>query len=150
MEIWKDIKGFEGLYQVSSIGTVSNFKHLLKPRVEFGYRRVNLYRTGSYKLVFIHRLVAEHFIENPHGYPQVNHINGNKANNNAENLEWCTVSQNNLHAYRTGLRKTKLTQLDVINIRRTYPEKNTSYWATKLGVSRGSISAVIRGKNWRL
>ena len=127
-EIWKDIKGYEGLYRVSNLGRVKS----LKKRVNFysglykeikqrtyreriinlrktnrGYMVVELYKNGIGKRFSIHRLVAENFIKNSNNLPQVNHIDGNKENNNINNLEWCTGSQNIKHAIKTGLFKAK-------------------------------------------
>lgn len=101
MEIWKDIQGYEGYYQISSEGNVRNVKTnqiLIGDTNNIGYRRVTLY-SPTKKRFFIHRLVALHFCE---GYKKnlvVNHKDGNKLNNNYQNLEWVTRSQNDLHAY---------------------------------------------------
>ena len=107
MEIWKDIKDYEGYYQISSEGNVRNVKtqQILKGDTNnLGYRRVTLY-TPIRKRFFIHRLVALHFCE---GYSEelvVNHKDGNKQNNNYLNLEWVTRSENDLHAYNMNLRQ---------------------------------------------
>lgn len=101
-EIWKDIKGYEGLYRVSNFGNVKslNYRHkneerLLKLNVnKNGYCFVNLHIKGTAKNVLVHRLVAEAFIENPLNFPLVNHKDENKTNNNVENLEWCTQKYN--------------------------------------------------------
>ena len=69
--------------------------------------------TGKRKDFKGHRLVAEYFIDNPNDYPIVNHIDGNKANNHIENLEWCTYSQNNIHAYKNGLNTSKKKQCTI-------------------------------------
>jgi len=106
MEQWKDIEGYEGYYEISSYGKVRNTKTkniLIGDINNVGYRRVVLYSPIK-KRFFVHRLVAKHFVS---GYKEnliVNHKDGNKQNNNADNLEWVTKSENDLHAFRTGLR----------------------------------------------
>lgn len=122
MEVWKDVLGYEGRYQVSDLGNVKslNYKRtgqekLLKPvPTANGYFGVNLRGVASCKkLANIHRLVGEAFVPNPHNKPQINHINGNKGDNRAENLEWCTASENQNHSVATGLRHTrKVVQFD--------------------------------------
>ena len=102
-EIWKDIVGYEGLYQVSSTGKVRSFArkteiqphgHLMKPHIAMGYAFVTLQKQRQRKHMLLHRLVAMAFVENPNGFPEVNHIDENKLNNNADNLEWCTRDYN--------------------------------------------------------
>lgn len=112
-EIWKNIKGYEGLYQVSNYGKVRSLDKKvkgsnqygkiffvtkkgkqLKSRIKNGYCNVHLIKNGVLKEFTIHRLVAEAFIPNPNNLPQVNHKDENKANNYVENLEWCTRSYN--------------------------------------------------------
>ena len=103
----RDIKGYEGLYSITSCGKVWSYKSkkFLKPIVEKnGYSRVNLYKEGKLKKFYIHRLVAEAYIENPDNLPQVNHVDGDKSHNWLNNLEYCTGSQNTRHAIDTGLR----------------------------------------------
>lgn len=98
-EIWKDIEGYEGLYQISNLGKIKSLTKncILKPSNCRKYKGVNLYKNGITKTKSIHRLVAIAFIPNPNNYPCVNHIDCNKENNNADNLEWCTYKQNNNH-----------------------------------------------------
>lgn len=110
-EIWKDIAGYEGLYQVSNYGKVKslNYNHtktekvLCKKQHKSNYVTVMLCKNGENKNKSIHILVASAFIPNPNSYPCVNHIDGNKKNNNVDNLEWCTHKQNIEHAIKTGL-----------------------------------------------
>ncbi len=124
-EIWKDIEGYEKLYQVSNIGRVRSkdgIRHvgngyygkrkgrILKPfkLKSHGddsnyYWQVTLYDNGSHRKFTIHRLVATAFVKNNNNLPCVNHIDGNKLNNHADNLEWCSFSENNQHAYDNGL-----------------------------------------------
>ena len=120
-EKWKPVKGFKGLYEVSNLGNVKSLTRevycpatknhkaftyikkgrILKPdKLKDGYCQVYLFKNGKGVFRKVHRLVAEAFIPNPKKKPQVNHINGIKHDNRAENLEWVTVSENTFHAYR--------------------------------------------------
>lgn len=114
IESWKDIDGYEGLYQISNLGMVRSFskgdsvKYKKPQNRSDGYYQVRLYQNWKGQNKKIHRLVALAFIENPNGYKCVNHIDGDKQNNSVENLEWCDHSYNNLHACQTGLRKKYL------------------------------------------
>lgn len=107
MEVWKDIKGYENLYQVSNCGRVKslyNYKrngtNILKPRIKRGYYTIGLRKNGIRKWYQVHRLVASAFIPNKDNLPQVNHKNENKLDNKIENLEWCSVSYNNCYGTR--------------------------------------------------
>ena len=101
-EIWKDIPGYEGLYQVSNLGQVRslNYNHTGRPELLSqgnngdGYKHVILYKNNSHRKGKIHRLVAEAFLENPKKLPCVNHKDENKSNNCVDNLEWCTHKYN--------------------------------------------------------
>ncbi len=98
-EVWKDIQGFEGLYEISNYGNVRSLKFgkikLLKPaKNKFGYYHVILCKNGQKKEYRVHRLVANAFIPNPLNYPQINHKDENKLNNKVENLEWCNNQYN--------------------------------------------------------
>lgn len=118
-EIWKDIAGYEGLYQVSNEGNVRTTKRqgskggLLKISVSdkyaVNYCYVRLCKNGMNKSFWIHRLVAQAFIPNPDGLPQVNHKDQNPSNNMVDNLEWCTLEYNN--NYGTVRERQKDTSL---------------------------------------
>lgn len=109
MEIWKPIKGYEGLYEVSNLGNVRSLdKHVMygnrycllkgKPMKPFhnlyGYLKINLHKNGQGKHYFIHRLVSEAFIPNPNNLPCIDHINTIRDDNRVENLRWCTRKEN--------------------------------------------------------
>lgn len=121
-EIWKDIKGYEGLYQVSNLGRVKALakridkgkchrifpeKILVPIETNRGYLRIKICKDRKIYKLRIHRLVAEAFIINIENKPEVNHIDGNKKNNNINNLEWVTSKENKDHAVRMGLYKRK-------------------------------------------
>ena len=111
MEIWKDIKGYEGLYQISNLGNVKSLKNkiYLKPSIhKKGYLHCGLSKKGKRKQCFIHRLVAETFIDNPYKLPCVNHKDCNPKNNKIENLEWCTYKDNNNYKNHELKRKISL------------------------------------------
>lgn len=105
MEIFKDIEGYEGSYQVSNEGRVKSLKyrkeHILKPSNSRGYLRVALCKNNKRNDYSIHRLVASAFIDNPEGLNEVNHIDEDKTNNYVENLEWCSHAFNINHGTRT-------------------------------------------------
>lgn len=125
-EIWKDVQGFEGLYQISNKGNVRSLPrvcadhngrqvkyhgNLLKPQANSrGYLRVQLKKSGKHECRFVHRLVAEQFVDNPKSgeYTIVNHLDNNFRNNDSSNLEWTTYSGNTQHAKMQGrLARTK-------------------------------------------
>jgi len=168
-EIWKDIPGFDGKYQVSNLGRVRSLKYkntnqtvVMKKRLtKSGYEYVGLRDGRRQKKYLVHRLVAICFVENPHNKEQVNHINGIKNDNRAENLEWVTRSENMIHADKNGLRNqkgerhsfAKLTAQDVRNIR-NWRETNPKFFTTtklaKLyGVKHYHITRICEFKVWK-
>ena len=121
-EIWKDIKGYGGLYQISNLGNVKKIKNkkynISKKEVEekeinkyisigkhkLGYKNVKLTdKNGIRKNLFLHRIIAEAFVENPNNFNIINHKDGDKSNNNINNLEWTTQKDNVNHAWKNGL-----------------------------------------------
>jgi hypothetical protein len=134
MEIWKDIKGYEGKYQISSLGRVKSFYKCIRTekghlkRIKTtegivvkgrphgnGYLTVYLYNERGKKTHYIHRLVAEAFLENSSNKEQVNHKDFNKQNNQVDNLEWVTRSQNRLH-WKKSLKYEEDYENKMINI----------------------------------
>lgn len=120
METWKDIIGFEGLYQASNAGRVKSLERVVscgkgnriikeaikKPgKNSSGYPVINLFKNSKCYPHTVHSLIARYFIPNPSNFPEVNHKNGIKSDNDINNLEWVTYSMNIKHAYDTGLRK---------------------------------------------
>lgn len=117
--MWKDIKGFEGIYEISDSGIVRSKDRncidsvgrkryregkILNPDIApNGYYRVTLAKDGKRAQKYLHRLLAEYFIPNPKNLPQVNHKDGNKLNCALDNLEWVSVKENVIHAYKHGL-----------------------------------------------
>lgn len=164
-EIYKDIKDYEGLYMVSNLGNVKSLDRIshnnrgpyvregrvLKAAIVCGYSKVALINEQR-KYKAVHRLVAEAFISNDDNDPQVNHIDGDKQNNELTNLEWCTSGYNHLHAYSTGLRNSKSVSKKV----KQYTE-NGDFVAVfesirsasrETGVKPSMISRVCNGKQY--
>ena len=113
-EIWKDIEGYENIYQISNLGRVKSLprktgnqfgknERILKYFINTkGYFQVDLYKNNKCKRFLIHRLVAEAFLENPNNLPYINHKDENKQNNYIENLEWCTAKYNSNYGTRNS------------------------------------------------
>jgi hypothetical protein len=161
-EIWKDIEEFPK-YQVSSLGRIRSLKFkesrfILSQLGKNGYYFVCFYIRGKPKVRDIHRLVALHFVPNPYNKGQVNHINGDKTDNRAENLEWLTPSENQQHSIRTGLRNdrgeasvnSKLTEAQVLDMRKMYQEEDITYLdlSKRFSVHRDYVGLVIRKERW--
>jgi acetylglutamate synthase len=170
-EIWKDIEGYEGYYQVSNLGRVKSLKRcyqlkvnttkcveerILSPRVnKLGYAQILLHKLSTRKTVLVHRLVASAFLKS-NGLPYVNHKNGIKSDNRVENLEYVTASQNTQHSVDIGTSKigedhykAKLTKEDVYKIKYTLTELSNSELGRKFGVTKEAISLIRRGINWK-
>lgn len=157
-EVWKSIPGFE-TYEVSNLGRV---RHLLNKRVrklytnDLGYKSVTLSVKGKLTTKSVHVLVALAFIQNPTNLPEVNHKDGVSGNNISSNLEWMTHLDNVRHACENGLRcpsekhhSAKLTWAKVREIRSHYKPGNGPALAKEFGVSKNSISLIIRRRVWK-
>jgi len=181
-EVWKDVKGYEGIYQVSNFGNVRSLdrtvnkpngisyirkgKLCVQPKSNLGYMTVGLTVNNKKVNKYVHRLVAQAFIINNNNYPQVNHINCNKTNNRMDNLEWCTNSQNHIHASKNGLNKLHLhrvaysgeengrallTKKQVLEVRNKYiPFKySAKKLALEYNVSQSCITHILNNKTWK-
>lgn len=184
-ELWKDIKGFEGAYQVSSLGRVRSLDRKVRNKNGFSskkasfitphwrgretkgkspktnplrYMSVGLWEKKKQYNFTVHRLVALAFIPNPQEKPEVNHIDGNRENNKASNLEWCTRQENVEHAIKSGLHMpygedhhgAKLNWEKVKEIREKYvPRKYSQHrLAREYGVNQDTIHSVVNNLTW--
>lgn len=150
----KDVKGFEGRYKVSTDGQVTSYSRNkpLKGKVTtHGYLEVALsnqtegIRNVTYKTV--HRLIAESFIDNPDNLPQVNHKDGNKLNNNVDNLEWCTAKENIRHAWDIGLSSPSRPNLGK-NMKDAESKYRNVIYIGKRNAFRAVLSRVLNGKRF--
>lgn len=141
-EIWKEAKGYEGLYLVSNLGRVKDLKGNIKPTYvqNKGYHCLSLYKDSKTYHPTVHRLVAEAFIDNPNNYLQVNHKDGDKSNNCVDNLEWCNQRSNYDHGMKNFYYShnedhyfAKLTNEQVRCIPRLY----------KLGFIRATVARIL-------
>lgn len=159
--MWKPVVGFEGRYEVSNAGEVRNLqtRRILKPKTAgAGYSQVCL-GAGNYR--YVHRLVAQAFLANALGLPQVNHLDGIKSNNAASNLAWCSSQQNAKHAYETGLldgtackrprrgaehhrARAVVMSSDSGHVQITYPTINGA--AKETGIDYSTIHGALTGK----
>lgn len=128
-EIWKDIEGYEGYYQVSNFGRVKSLERVCRHPLggtrkvnekimkfdvnkKWGYLRVQLSKHGIDNKYLVHRLVAQAFIDNPNNYEVVNHKDQNPSNNHSQNLEWCTIQYNNTYGDKIKKMCKQVVQLD--------------------------------------
>lgn len=168
IEVWKDVTGFEGYYQVSNRGQVRSIARnveygawghqslegkLLKPGInKLGYLRVVLFANHKQETVAVHRLVAKEFIPNPDGKRTVNHKNGIKTDNRVENLEWATYGENHKHAYISGIRNPP-SEHPVLQLSKD-GEVITEYKSIQeaertTGIAGPNICACCKGKRYK-
>lgn len=170
-EVWKDIIGWEGKYQVSNHGRIKGLKMLVFFGVNNSAKRilperilkllingskyyyVTLFSEGIKKKKYVHRMVAIHFIPNPNRLPEVNHKDGNKLNNHVNNLEWCTSVDNTIHAIKIGLvsigeerTQAKLTNKDALEI--YYSNENYADLSARFKISPSNIEKIKSGHSW--
>ncbi len=142
--MWKNCDGFEG-YSVSPLGQIKNdHGHILKPyKDKDGYLYVWLYRDRKKHCVYIHRLVAKVFLINYENKPQVNHIDGNKTNNAATNLEWVTCSENNKHKFSVlGMKAHNRKKVRCVETGEIFDSITEA--AKKYGANNGNICTAIK------
>ncbi len=164
MEIWKDVVGFEGLYQVSNTGKVKGIKRkslnsgsysgvinvkerqLKQTKNKLGYHVLTLFKDGKRYFKIVHRIVAEAFIENNNNLPEVNHKDLNKSNNNVSNLEWCDRCQNINHMYQNRDKSSKYKGV-------SYSKKRNKWCAyidiNKKRLALGRFNSEIEAKEFR-
>ena len=156
-EIWKDIEGYEGYYMVSNLGNVKSLNYngtdkegILKPYdMGYDYLYVKLYKDGKKKWYRIHRLVATAFCENPHEFKEVNHIDEDRTNNCADNLEWCSREYNNNYGTRNQRVAEKLSKPVIAINKKTglILEFSSAHEAErKTGIDPGNIIRCCKGK----
>lgn len=159
-EVWKDVFGFEGIYQVSNLGHVRsiarevtnnvatyfvNEKILKDSKSANGYLKVDLYANGKRKTCYVHRLVAQAFLPNPEELTYVNHKNEVKADNRLSNLEWCTAQYNNEYSDIYSSQRRRVLQLSKnMSVINTYASQSEA--ERKTGISQGDISKCCLGK----
>ena len=157
-----DIQGYEDLYAITKDYEVYSCLtgKILKPDSNnMGYLRVVLYKNGQRERLFLHRLIAIHFISNPDNLPEVNHKNGDKTNYHPDNLEWVSRSKNMIHGFSAGLissgenrYNSKLTQQQVDYCRKVcikgHREFGTAALARKFGVTQPVVSRIVNNQVW--
>lgn len=170
--MWKDIKDFEGLYQVSEFGQIKSLKRhvengspcgmilkerlLIPTKMPNGYYQVSLCKNGKRTVHYVHRLVAQAYLDNPYNEKTVNHKDGNKANNTVSNLEFASYSDNNQHAYDTNLHgkgerhyRAILSAEQVAEIKSNGKNDTYENIAKRYNVSRATIRDVLVGNTWK-
>lgn len=168
---WYDIKGYEGFYKINKNGDVRSLDRItdcgkykrkekgiiIKQRIRNGYKAVSLNKNGKSKSFNIHRLIAINFIKNENNKPCINHIDGNKLNNEIYNLEWVTHKENNNHAIKLGLsevvgsknKNSKLTEKDVIDMRKLSRFFSQVELSKIFEVSTSNVQFIVNNKTWK-
>lgn len=176
--VWKDIAGFDGIYQINKYGVVKNtrpvswigksrfnsagefFLNSKNTSQGYGYVTLSPPNGGKVKRLTVHRLVALHFVDNPNNYPNVHHINSIRIDCFYKNLEWCTQKTNMRRMHEAGRSgspvgekhpRAKLTESDVVEIRKLYStgEYSQQDLAKVYGINRANISTVVRNTSWK-
>lgn len=175
-EIWRPVVGYEGNYEVSSLGRIRSVERVVYRRSKLGkscplfaksklrlfgqnwagYQMVNLSVSGSVRNIAVHRLVAKAFCENPHGNPQVDHKDGNNKNNRSDNLEWVTGLENMRRSFRRGHYIPRgeqsphavLSERDVRLIRALNGVLTKKQIGDTYGVTESNIYAIISRRSW--
>lgn len=161
-EIWKDIKDYEGLYQVSNLGKIRSLDRYRYNGISYyiqkgkilklqddknGYKVINLYKDKKVKNFKVHRIVAQAFIPNPENKEQINHIDGNKNNNQITNLEWCNCTENVRHAFTNNLMtQHNNTPVEQYSLDGSFLKKYNSISEAilELHLNKGAVSSISR------
>jgi hypothetical protein len=158
MEIWKDVMGYEGEYQISNTGKVKSLISKKKKILSAGINTSGYYQIRLRgKSVLVHTLVGKHFVANRFNKPQINHLDSNKLNNNDWNLEWSTGVENIAHALKSGNIKrgighnpnAKLSLEDIIYIKQNYKYGNGYKLAQQFNITSANISSIVNNKTWQ-
>jgi len=169
---WKYVKGYEGMYEINEHGDVRSKDRYVEtstgvrkyrgkkvhPYLSSGYMKVDLNKDGHKGRKFVHRLLAETFLDNPENLPIVNHKDGDKLNNSLGNLEWCSYSYNYMHAMKAGMitplkgedsGRAKLSEKEVIEIRDKFREGMKQKELSKIySTPLPTIKDITRGRSW--
>lgn len=162
------IKGFEGMYEIDDGGNIYTIKRqgtdtrVMKTERKNDYNRVTLNKCGKKYRFLVHRLVAQHFVENPNNLPCINHKDGNKRNNAKENLEWCDYHENMVHAIKSNLNHVpalsgerhprRKVDLDIVRKIRADACRGEKYVdiGKRYGITGEQVSNIVKMKHWKV